>query len=94
MRFIVVLVLFSIVAYASCYEDAEQDVLDIDSTELIEDELEEELEEISFADDKLKRKCSPRRCARKCYRFMRPSYRAVCRNNKCACKRFRRTEEN
>ena len=89
MRFIVVLVIFSIVAYASCYEDAEEDVLDIDPTELIEDEL----EEISFAADKLKKECTVERCARKCRRFFRPSYRAGCRKNRCVCNRFRKIKK-
>ena len=85
MRFIVVLVLFSIVAYASCSEDAEQDALDIDSTELFEDEP----EEITYAEDKSKKKCDAGKCSRKCKKSTKPVYEGFCRKNKCVCRKIK-----
>ena len=87
MRFIVVLVLFSVIAYSSCYETVEVDELEeFDPTELIEDQL----EEITFLGDKLKPKCVEKYCARRCRWFMKPPYTAVCENNKCKCKRVKK----
>jgi len=85
MRFIVVLVLFSVIAYTSCYEFIETEELEeFDPTELIEDQL----EEITFLGDHPIRKCNIRACTRKCQRLMKPPYRAACRNDKCRCKRL------
>jgi len=87
MRFIVVLVLFSVIAYSSCYEVIETEELEeFDPTELIEDQL----EEITFLGDKLKPKCYKKYCAYRCRQFMKPPYTAVCKNNKCRCRRIKK----
>jgi hypothetical protein len=85
MRFIAVLVIFSVIAYSSCYEAVEVEELEaFDATELIEDRL----EEITFMGDKLDLKCVEKYCAYRCRLFMRPPYRAVCENNKCRCRKI------
>ncbi|CAG9807098.1 unnamed protein product [Chironomus riparius] len=86
MRFMVVLVIFSVIAYSSCYEDAEADPLEeFDPAEISE----EELEEITFLGDKL-RKCVEKYCAYRCRMFMKPPYAAVCENSKCRCRKIQK----
>ena len=87
MRFIVVFVLFSIIAYSSCYEVAEADPLEeFDQAEVSEDQL----EELSFLEDKLKLKCVEKYCAYRCRMYMKPPYKATCENNKCRCRRVKK----
>lgn len=84
MRFIVILVIFSVIAYSSCYEVAEADPLEEFGEEFSEDQI----EEITFVEDLPTRKCNIRSCIRKCQSIMKPPYRAACRNDKCRCKRL------
>ena len=93
MRFIVVLVLFSFIAYSSSYEAAEADPQEEFDPTAEFDELEQEedlIDELSLLGDKLKYKCVEKYCSYRCRRFMKPPYTATCENNKCKCKRVKK----